>query len=121
MTPSIIRGCVGALVLMVLPFATFALECDFERECFEAEACTDSNFSASFVTDVQTGHGQLISDSQTIEGDVSVAESGATYFFAPTGSALHLLTIGTDRTARYTVHMTKGPLVATYLGKCEAT
>jgi hypothetical protein len=121
MNSTFVLRCAGAFGLMVLPLAALAVECDFERECFEAEACTDSNFSASFITDVESGHAQLVSDSQTIEGDVSLAESGATYFFAPTASAIHLLTIGTDHTARYTVHMTKGPLVATYLGKCEAT
>ncbi|QDY69068.1 hypothetical protein [Qingshengfaniella alkalisoli] len=96
------------------------LSCSFETECFEDEDCAESTFSLSLTGEVGITDAQLLSDSETITGSLAATPAGGLAFLGITGPAVHLLSKGEDFTARYTVHLTNGPMVISYLGRCEA-
>ncbi len=97
---------------------TFA-ECTFELECFEADACTATDFQATVEHD-----DTLAFIMRTVSEDIGgvVFENGApeaaSILMGQTDTASHLLTIQPGGATRYTVHM-QGPLVVSYMGTCE--
>lgn len=114
-----------ACALMAGPLAaqTEALRaCDFTFECFEAEACTETEYTPSLTGEIGTD-GMLVeaefeSPSETV-ALLGVASDGALSLVGGSFSARHLLTITADGAARYTVHYADGPMVISYLGTCR--
>lgn len=100
------------------------LVCVFETECFEAEGCSEGAFSARL-------NGQaggltpealaVVSQFSSDAGDVELLGTQAGPVLSLSGggiAARHFLTVS-DGAARYTVHYSAGPMVISYLGRCE--
>jgi hypothetical protein len=105
--------------------AEVALACRFAVECVEDEACTAAGFSA----DLRGTAGGLTQQSM-VASLTMVTQNGATEFLGVReGTALslaggsfearHLLTVTEAGAARYTLHYIDGPLMVSYLGRCE--
>ncbi|WP_425100504.1 hypothetical protein [Tropicibacter sp. S64] len=105
--------------------ADVALNCAFATECYEDEGCQDSGFG--FLLD---GHGGGLDEATLMmeamisseAGDVFLmgARDAGAYVLSGGGfDARHMLTIGAEGAARYTVHYAEGPQVISYLGRCE--
>ena len=93
-----------------------AVECTFTTECFEGESCMETSFDMEI--DDTDGARKLITPAETIR--VVLGGSNATRVYTGfTDSAFHLLSRGADGTARYTNHLTQGPMVVSYLGTCK--
>lgn len=112
-------GGAGLAALVALPVAATDAACHFTVECFEDEPCDE----ADFVLRIRSGDApmsvRLGGPVDRITGELSVAESGATLILARSPSSLQILTIGPDDTARYTLHLTDGPAMVSYIGTCE--
>ncbi len=105
--------------------AQIELVCRFSKECFETEACSDTEFKtqlsgkAGGLTPADmVVEANLITDAETttmlgLRSDKTYSLSGGLF------DARHLLTIAASGAARYTVHLADGPMVITYHGKCE--
>ncbi|MEP3346199.1 MAG: hypothetical protein ABJN34_00495 [Litoreibacter sp.] len=107
-----------ALALLATPIAAQTHQCTFTAECFEAESCSDTAFNLSI--EAQSGRVSLVSDAET----VPVTSSGNDDFRIYAGgneNAYHLLSLGSDGTARYSTHINGGPLMVNYLGTCEGS
>lgn len=106
------RAIICSVCLMVWSAPLAAQTCTFTSECFEAEACGDTSFSMSVE------NGAMVTDAETIP--VSQGGSAETrVFVGVTASAFHVLTAGSDGTARYSTHIFDGPLMVNYLGACD--
>ncbi|WP_095589654.1 hypothetical protein [Actibacterium ureilyticum] len=95
--------------LAALPAA--ARDCTFATECFEAEACADTQFSVTISDDGTT----LVTDF----GDLAVVFADGPVLVAQDANATYLLT-DLPEGARLSTQMTGSPMVVTYLGQCEA-
>ncbi|MBP0482054.1 hypothetical protein [Sagittula salina] len=106
--------------------ADISLGCQFDRECLEDEACSDSGFPA--MLDAHAGG--LDPEVLMVEANL-VAEDGTTFLVGARDhgrlslsggdfEARHLLTVSAEGDARYTVHYAEGPMMVSYLGRCEA-
>lgn len=114
-----VRGAVAAaLCLCGSTAAALEATCTFDTICFEAEAC-DTAQLALRVAPAPEGRVRLGPRGDGVLGDVVTADNGARVIVARSASSFQLLTV-LDRAARYTVHLTDGPAVATYHGTCEA-
>ena len=96
-------------VLTALPAA--AGDCTFTTECFEAEACAQTQFSVTISDDAAT----LVTDF----GDLAVVFAEGPVLVAQDANATYLLTTLPEG-ARLSTQMTGSPMVVTYLGQCEA-
>ena len=105
------------------------LQCRFDVECLAPDGCSDTDFAAELSINADLAEGtpdaRLTSVSETVDltlyanvfGDVT----GASATFAGQGKgAFHTLAREPDGAAVYTVTMESGPMVVTYLGRCEA-
>ncbi len=108
------------LAALPAPAAALDLLCQFETECFEAEACDEAAFELAVAAGEAPDTARLGSIADDTLGALSTAESGAQTVVARTASSLQILTIGADGTARYTLHLTDGPAMVSYLGQCES-
>jgi hypothetical protein len=103
---------------------SFTLQCTFEKECLEDEVCNDTTFApvlkarAGGLTETDmVVEAELVSEA----GDATllgVRSNGAMSLSGGTFEARHLLTIAANGTARYTLHLSDGPMVISYLGSC---
>ena len=102
------------IALLLTASAAQAFECNFTTECYEAEACGETNFALTV----------------DIEGKKLVTEFGDITLFAvkelptlktlfATGEGAEYLLSVTRKTARLTTHANEGPQVISYLGSCE--
>ena len=102
----------------------------FTTECNEAGPCQETAFDAGLTVSPQGSafapNAQLASDAGTI--GMALSMPGPAGWLArparfPGGdpTATHLITRAPDGGARYTVHMTDGPILVSYLGTCEET
>ena len=120
-----IRGALSAIFAgaAALPAAAMDAACRFTVECFEAEPCDDADFTLRLRPGDLPLSVRLGGPVDDIVGELSVAQSGATLVLARGPSSLQILTIGTDATARYTLHLTAkdsgGPAMVSYIGTCE--
>ena len=111
------------IAFLMLPSLAWAGDefatCHFTTECFEGEACTDTDFGFVVNHDDQTGF-VIQTDAENIGGlvfDNRFPDETSTLIGA-TETAYHMLTIAPDGAARYSVQM-QGPMVISYLGQCE--
>ena len=93
--------------------------CTFETICFEADPCDTATLALRVRSDATTGKVTLGPRGDRVAGRATAAPSGATVIVARGPTSFQLLTV-LDRGARYSVHLTDGPAVVTYLGTCEA-
>ncbi|NDW52210.1 hypothetical protein [Aliiroseovarius sp. PrR006] len=102
------------LTLALSPAPLLAQDCSFVTECYEDQACQDTDFSltADLTSErLITGFGDL-----TI---VAAKQAGAlTTLFATGDGAEYLLSRNGDA-ARFTAHSNVGPAAITYLGTCK--
>jgi hypothetical protein len=106
------------LSLLATPIAAKTQQCSFTSECFESESCSETSFDLSI--EETDGQVSLVSDAET----VPVTSSGNDDFRIYVGgneNAHHLLSLGSDGTARYSTHINGGPLMVNYLGTCRGT
>ncbi len=92
--------------------AVVAETCTFTTECFEAENCSETDFS--MIVD----RGKILTDAETIPVTRGGSDEVAVYV-GFSGSAFHLLTHNANGFARYTTHIFSGPMVVSYLGECS--
>lgn len=114
----------GALLALLagataLPAAAIDAACHFTVECFEDEPCDEADFILRIRSGLEPMSVRLGGPVDDITGELSVAQSGATLILARSPSSLQILTIGPDDTARYTLHLTDGPAMVSYIGTCE--
>ncbi|MBV2360962.1 hypothetical protein KUH32_14440 [Thalassococcus sp. CAU 1522] len=102
-----------------------ALLCTFTLECFDSEPCSETAFTprvegkaGGMTPDTLVVGASLISDAGTVEL-LGAREGNLTSLFGGGLDARHLLTIGLEGSARYSVHYADGPMVISYLGVCE--
>ncbi len=113
--------CLFAVTLMASALPAVALDaaCHFITECFEDEPCDEADFVLRLRPGPEPMSVRLGGPVDRITGELSVAESGAMLVLARSPSSLQILTIGPDDTARYTLHLTDGPAMVSYIGTCE--
>lgn len=97
--------------IALFPASGLAEICVFTSECFESEACSETEFS------VVIEDGRLTTDAETIPVTSGGSET-VNVFVGYTASAFHVLTRETDGGARYSTHIFEGPLMVNYLGTC---
>ena len=88
--------------------------CAFTTECYEAENCQSTSFDLAVdlaAKSISTDFGDL-----TI---VAVKETGALTTLFATGDGAEYLLSATQNAARLSSHANDGPLVITYLGRCD--
>ncbi len=97
------------------PFAT----CRFTTECFEAEPCTETDFSFTISHHDELGF-LIRTDAEDIAGLVfdNYFPDATSALIGTTDTAYHMLTIAPGGAARYSVHM-EGPMMVSYAGRCE--
>lgn len=104
-----------------------ALRCRFEAECFETESCAMTTFAPALdgmaggvdAASVMVAKVVMSSDA----GDVDllgVRDGAALWLSGGDADARHMVTIGADGAARYTVHYSQGPMMISYAGQCGA-
>ncbi|MBD3739038.1 hypothetical protein BMG00_00165 [Thioclava marina] len=117
-----------ALELDPTQVAPATLACHFTTECYEAEPCQGTAYDAELQVIPQksafTPNTKLTSDAGSVWMSFYPQGSGSwlaepARFLGFDASATHLITRGPDGAARYTVQMTEGPMVISYLGSCE--
>lgn len=97
--------------LAICTVPAFAETCTFTKECFEADACSETAFS------MEIDGNQMITDAETIP--VSTGGSETTRVSVGySASAFHVLTRENGGEARYSTHIFAGPLMVNYLGSC---
>lgn len=96
------------------------VQCSFDTECYEAEACDRAGFSLRLSAGEADGEIVMRSPGETVTGRAGGTDETSLTWTAETESAAHLLSWGSDGSARYSVHLLLGPEVVTYHGTCEA-
>ena len=97
-----------------------ASECRFVTECYEGEACQETQFDITF----RAGAGgpnemELVTDAETI-GVAAGGTAEVAHLAGMTETGFYVLTLASaDGTARFTAHLINGPQSVTYLGRCE--
>ena len=106
--------------LFLLPNLALAVgtdySCDFNVECYESEACAESDFTV----EIRQGEDKMVTDFGTFPILAKRESDTILTVFVHTDGAVYLLSNGV-RGARLTVHITDGPQTLTYLGICEKT
>ncbi|MEL6242577.1 MAG: hypothetical protein AAFV87_02795 [Pseudomonadota bacterium] len=110
--------CIALALPCVVSATTY---CSFEQECFEADACGDAAFLFEYTDNANGARLQQGVTASTEFGDLGGYvmrrdETSVSYAFEGPG-AMYFLTVE-DAVARLSVHM-EGPIVVTYLGRCE--
>ncbi|MGS4945646.1 hypothetical protein ACVDG3_09215 [Meridianimarinicoccus sp. RP-17] len=102
-----------------LPAAAIDAACHFTTECFENEPCDEADFVLRIRPGPEEMSVRLGGPADEVTGELGVAQSGATLVLARGPSSVQILTIGPDESARYTLHLTDGPAMVSYIGTCE--
>lgn len=105
--------------LFAAPAWAIDVMCHFDTECFEAEACDTADFDLEISPLPGVFEVRLGSVADDVRGQLTVMPNGATAVIARGPSSLQLLTIGLDRSARYTLQLAEGPAVISYHGSCR--
>jgi len=88
--------------------------CNFNMECYEDEACADSNFTVEVRGDEE----KIATDFGTFPILAIRNEENRLTVFVTSDGAVYLLS-ASDTAARFTAHITDGPQAINYLGTCE--
>ncbi|SIT14979.1 hypothetical protein SAMN05421759_12140 [Roseivivax lentus] len=108
------------ILLVFLPAAAMSGTCRFTTECFEAEACAETEFTLDIeMAEAATQIVQLVTDAETMTGEGQMLDQGGFLFQGGNANGAHLLTAAPDGAARYSVHYFEGPMIVTYHGTCE--
>lgn len=109
-----------AVLCLNVNAASAASLCSFVIECYEGEACQETQFDLTF----RAGTGgpnemELVTDAETI--GVAVGGNGNyAHLAGMTETGFYVLTLASgDGTARFTTHLAEGPQSVTYMGTCE--
>lgn len=86
--------------------------CTFTTECFEAEACQETNFEITIEGDT------LVTIAETIPVTSGGSDTKGV-FVGYTSSAFHVLTREKSGPARYSTHIFDGMMMVNYMGTCE--
>lgn len=105
-----------ATLLLILPSLAAATDysCGFNKECYEDEACAESDFTV----EVRNGENKFVTDFGTFPILAKREDASILTVFVHTDGAVYLMSSGA-RGARLSVHITDGPQSLTYLGQCE--
>ena len=96
------------------------LACSFTTECLESEACADTDYGFEVFWKSERHEAiTVITPSETTGGRIERRDHGATTVVAEGDNAMHFLTVATDGAARYSTHIFDGPMVVSYLGRCD--
>jgi hypothetical protein len=101
---------------LLLPAVSAASDysCNFKTECYESEACAESDFTV----EIRSGEDKFVTDFGTFPILAKRDTAAILTVFVHTEGAVYLMSSG-PRAARLTVHITDGPQSLTYLGQCE--
>ena len=110
---------IAALIAVAPAWAEDKLICEFQTECFEAEACDGAALKFGLVDGDTPEQSVMRTPAGRIVGRIGGDDYTSLYWIAETEAAVHLLSWGADGTARYTLHLTDGPAVMNYHGVCE--
>jgi hypothetical protein len=104
------------LTLCLAPVPALAADysCKFNTECYESEACAESNFSV----EVRGNEEKIATDFGTFPILAIRDEGDRLTVFVTSDGAVYLLS-ASDTAARFTAHITDGPQAINYLGSCE--
>lgn len=104
------------ILCLSMPAAALAADysCNFNTECYESEACAESDFTV----EVRNGEDKFVTDFGTFPILAKRDTDEILTVFVHTEGAVYLLSAG-PRAARLTVHITDGPQSITYHGLCE--
>ncbi|MEM1360164.1 MAG: hypothetical protein AAGF94_00405 [Pseudomonadota bacterium] len=94
--------------------------CSFKTQCYEADACDDAALLVKLSAGDTPGTVQMRSPEETVIGTPGGSDTTSLTWIAETETAVHLMSWGADGSARYSLHLTLGPAVVSYLGSCEA-
>ena len=107
------KRAIFAAVLALCAGPALALECTFTTECMEAEACGETEFSASFATDDEA----LVTDFGDLSIESIVEDEDQITVFATGEGANYMLTV-VENDGRMAVHMTEDSMMINYTGMC---
>ena len=109
---------ISLALVITLPSAVAASDysCNFNTECYESEACAESDFTV----EVRNGENKFVTDFGTFPILAKRETDEILTVFVHTDGAVYLLS-SNARQSRLTVHITDGPQSLTYLGQCEKT
>jgi hypothetical protein len=96
-----------------------AFDCRFDHRCVEDAPCTAADLALSVSGEAGPGAARLATGEGARPATLSVTPGGATFVLALGEDAIRLLSLGAGGTARYTLHISDGPRVVTYLGRCR--
>ncbi|MBJ3762934.1 hypothetical protein ILP92_09285 [Maribius pontilimi] len=109
--------------------SAITFSCAFKVECLAPGGCSDTTFEAQLAVDPRLTGSAPDAVLSSVSGSVDLtlyadafgdmAQTGATFAGKGAG-AFHTIAREPDGDAVYTVTMEDGPLVITYLGRCEA-
>jgi len=115
------RYILAIICIMVFSGGAFASSlCTFDTKCVEAEACIQTHFELRFGAGTGGPNElQIVTETDTV--GVAVGGNSKIAFLAGlTERGFHVLTVASgDGAARYTNHLSEGPVTISYLGHCE--
>lgn len=126
--PTGLAPALAAAALAVLAGQASAdIDCHFETECLEGEACADSGFALTLETALTPG--TIFAEGGFPEGDRVITDTGtAEIGWAAAGPAIaafwvtqpgfHMLSFDDGGAARYSAHLPEAGLSVLYLGTC---
>ena len=98
-----------------------ALRCTFVMECYETEACADTDWRADVL---MSGRGmntaRIVMPDQTLRAGATRREDGSATVAGEGDGGIYLLTLAQNGSARMALHLTEGPQMVNYMGFCEA-
>lgn len=101
-----------------------ALSCQFRLECFEGEACAQTDYAFE-LNGLAGGLGPdamaVLVTLESVGGNVELLGTGSGEVMVLSGGGIearHMLTLQ-GAAIRYTLHYSEGPMVISYLGACE--
>ncbi len=114
-----------AFCLCALPAPVLAagLDCSFTTECFETEACSDTDYTFSLARTTDTDAlWQMTTPSETLPAMPYRPEGAGLVIVTGEGAgAAHITALSDDGKARYVTMLHDGPMLVTYHGTCVET
>ena len=100
--------------------AAAVLTCTFTTECYESEACSETNFELTVSPNDEYSEAQISSLSGDFNAKAWNFQAMST-FTGFTSGTLHMISVFKARQARYSVHSGSGDdlLMINYTGTCE--
>ena len=107
-------------VTLVAGTAQARTVCTFTTECFEDEACAETQFTVAIEAGTLGPDDiVLVTEAETVHGAIAGAGSVDRGHFIGIGQgAVHMLTVDGASDARYTTHIAEGPMSVSYIGAC---